>query len=98
MQPWEYVIYDVKMSNVKFMRANIRADIGIRNLFIWYIRGIRDICIGYILSEKRACKSCNCVLVRSIRIIFGQVRVRYESATVITIVNVYPLILVRAVE
>ena len=40
------MIYDVKINNVKFMRVNICAVIGIRN-----------ICIGYVLSENRVCKS-----------------------------------------
>ena len=48
MRPWGYGIYYTKTSNVKFMRVKIRAAIGIRN-----------ICIGYILSENRACKLCH---------------------------------------
>ena len=54
--------------------------------------------IGYILSENIACKLCWCVLVHSSNIIFGQVRVRSESGSVILVVHVYPLLLGSAVE
>ena len=37
MRPWESVIYDVKIINVKFMGVNILSANVIQNLFIWYI-------------------------------------------------------------
>ena len=42
--------------------------------------GIRGLFIGYILSEKIACKSCHCVLVCSSEIVLGQVQVMSKSA------------------
>ena len=60
--PWESVSYDVRISNVIFMRVDICEAIEIRNLYI-----------GYIISENRAYKLCWCVVVLSNGIIFGQV-------------------------
>ena len=66
---------------------NIHAAIGICNL-----------CIVYILIKNIACKSCWCVLVFSIGLIFCQVRVRSESGTVFIVVRVYPLVPGYAIE
>ena len=57
-----------------------------------------NICIAHILIEKRACKLCWCVIVRSSRLIFGQVCVRSEYSTALLLVTMNPLIPDCAVE
>ena len=78
-QTWESGIYVGWISIIRLTRIKFRTVNGILNL--------HTVCF---IIEYRGCNVC--VLVRSSRLIFGQVRLWPESGTVLLVVSMLPLV------